>query len=334
MSKRRRNQSPVYESDDEFAEPGFSRQRRDESPPPDDDEDWIPENADSDDDHSDMDDPYELRQSDVDELLPIDPNATAPEDNDDDFDLLPIDPDVTAPGNEEEDGELPGPSNAVPRAHGAGVRAGRAGRRGQGGRLAVPGRGRGRGRGRGGRGRRGRDEPLLQPYHGEGIVWSPDPPPTTKTKARNLLRSQPGTRRLPRQLTGLSLFQLFLTPQLLDNVILRWTKKYAVEKIAEANEKTPEKKLAWKPVTRDEIYAFCAILLRAGVDRSKDQPIEEFWSTSGDLRKPFFPVAMSRDGVKQILSFLRFDDVKARHEAQELRKKWVKRQAKKAKRLA
>jgi len=52
------------------------------------------------------------------------------------------------------------------------------------------------------------------------------------------------------------------------------------------------------------LRAFVGLLVRAGLERSANQPLSEFWSTDKDKRRIAFPATMPRDRFLEILSNL------------------------------
>ena len=62
------------------------------------------------------------------------------------------------------------------------------------------------------------------------------------------------------------------------------------EVTAALNLANPTKKKEWKPVTVKEFDAFVAILLYAGLTRSKHEPATELW---GATRCPIYKAALS-----------------------------------------
>lgn len=195
--------------------------------------------------------------------------------------------------------------------------------------MNTTGRGRSRGRGRGrGRGlRRGgalssstpmhqpNDEDVLvsaapsdAPFVGKnGFVWDRQPPPTGRRRTQDIIRTMPGVTSVSRCSTILETMQLYLTAEIINNVVLQ-TNREANRRIREWNEKNTdkEKRGAWKPVTDNEILAFCGLCMLAGVYRSNHEPQASLWSAR-EGRPPFI-ATMSRGRFRDIMKYIRFDD--------------------------
>jgi hypothetical protein len=77
----------------------------------------------------------------------------------------------------------------------------------------------------------------------------------------------------------MDIFKLYFTPDVIQNVIAKWINAFALHSIAEYNASHPNHPARdWKPADEIELYAFFGILIRAGLDRGLDQPVNEFWS--------------------------------------------------------
>ncbi|KAK9747272.1 Transposase IS4 [Popillia japonica] len=63
-----------------------------------------------------------------------------------------------------------------------------------------------------------------------------------------------------------------------------------------------------KEITRDEVYAFIAILLAAGRNRERKLHLSELWTEDELFRQPFFTAVMSRNRFTYIYKSIRFDD--------------------------
>lgn len=89
-------------------------------------------------------------------------------------------------------------------------------------------------------------------------------------------------------------FRLFLDDEVLD-IIVRYSN-------IEGKKKDPN----YKDMDRDELLAFIAMLIIAGVDRSSKRNFNEFFNRLRGI--PLFRATMSRNRFQAILSCIRFDD--------------------------
>ena len=71
----------------------------------------------------------------------------------------------------------------------------------------------------------------------------------------------------------------------------------------------------WKKTDIEEMKAFIACLLFAGVTKSRHESLEQMWSS--DIGLPFFRAAMSLSRFTMIMKFLRFDSKRDRGERKE-----------------
>ena len=67
----------------------------------------------------------------------------------------------------------------------------------------------------------------------------------------------------------------------------------------------------WKDLTVDELYAFCGLLIYAGVDKSWDVPAREFFS--GEFANLIYCATMSICRFEEIQRFIRFDEELKKH---------------------
>ena len=66
----------------------------------------------------------------------------------------------------------------------------------------------------------------------------------------------------------------------------------------------------WKPVTKEEMYKFLALILLMGIHVVKKPNIELYWSRDPLYHTPLFSAIMARDRFKIILKFFHFVDNK------------------------
>lgn len=69
-----------------------------------------------------------------------------------------------------------------------------------------------------------------------------------------------------------------------------------------------------EPIVVEELYAFIAIMLASGRNRSRKLGLNDLWINEDPFCQPFFPAAMSRDRFITIFSQIRFDDKETRKE--------------------
>lgn len=143
-----------------------------------------------------------------------------------------------------------------------------------------------------------------------GRVWITSPPVQGKIPQANILRQRTG---LGRSATGIQTiqdaFQLLFTEEIIS-IIVKETNKRAEMVISNWNKANPGKKFTWKDTCSDEVWAFVGLLLLGGVQRSKNEHVDELWSN--DHGRPIFRATMSKNRMRSLLRFCRFDDADTR----------------------
>ena len=89
------------------------------------------------------------------------------------------------------------------------------------------------------------------------------------------------------------------------NEILTHTNRYYNECTANWNEKNQK---CFNAISKEEMLSFIGILFAAGRNRSNKMHLDEFWSEREMFRQPLFTAAMSKDRLKLVNRYIRFDD--------------------------
>ena len=141
-------------------------------------------------------------------------------------------------------------------------------------------------------------------YGRNGFQWNKDPPFQLGRRPRHdIIRQQPGPTRNTRTDNILESFLLFCSNEILQNII-NCTNRYAEQFIAGHDGEWYEER--WFPVDMDEMKAFIACLLFAGVMKSRNESYDQLWAE--DVGRPFLRASMSLSRFKVIMKFLRFDN--------------------------
>jgi len=96
----------------------------------------------------------------------------------------------------------------------------------------------------------------------DGSIWTTQAPPTNiKTRAYNILRENGGIAGAAKdpKLSPVQLFKLMFPSAIID-IIVKHTNQYA-DTVKSAKD--------WKPITRDELYAYIGMLMYLGVDKKR-----------------------------------------------------------------
>ena len=101
-------------------------------------------------------------------------------------------------------------------------------------------------------------------------------------------------------------FALFFDDALLDYII-NGTNEYAEKKIASMPRTTRGLYRNWRPVTREEMKGFIAVILNMGIVQLSD--LKDYWSTDDTTNLPFFHSIFSRDRFFQIFGALHVGDI-------------------------
>jgi len=137
------------------------------------------------------------------------------------------------------------------------------------------------------------------------IAWSRRCPPPSRRRAHNVLSEQSGLRDGVQFETIDDAFRIFVDDAMVDH-ILRCTNKHAAEI------KTASSTFRWNELSSSEFYAFLGLNLLAGVQKCRNQRLDELWDEQWGF--PVFRATMSLQRFTNILRALRFDDKSTREQ--------------------
>lgn len=145
----------------------------------------------------------------------------------------------------------------------------------------------------------------------DGTIWSKIKPRLSRRPSRNILCEKPGRTAYGENFTtAAEAFHLFMSDEIVD-VVIQETNRRAYTILGDD----------WKPVDKVEINAFFGLLILAGSFKANHEPILELWSTKyPSFQRPIFCATMSRNRMKSLLRFIRFDDLATRPERREVDK--------------
>lgn len=153
--------------------------------------------------------------------------------------------------------------------------------------------------------------------HGkDGTRWSLNP--TEKTQDSNqtieVVHKNSGPVASTKNLSIRETFDCIFNLEM-RNIIVEETNRKANEVFALENAKNPPDKppRVWKNVNVQELDAYLAILITAGVHHSNKEHLTELWKTYSN---PLYRAAMGRNRFQAISRFIRFDDFNTRQERQ------------------
>ncbi len=152
----------------------------------------------------------------------------------------------------------------------------------------------------------------------DSTEWSEEIPASSKTKSHNIVANKEPVLKgaALTATTMLDYFKTMFTAGILSDIV-----KYTNQKAEHTHQQVIQEPEAnvnrWKGLTDVELQAYMEVLLLAGVEKHKRQPIKEMWTTEPAFRKHPFPAAMSRTRFKHISRFLRFDDLTTRKQRRE-----------------
>src|SRR5688572_11664990 len=145
-----------------------------------------------------------------------------------------------------------------------------------------------------------------------GFLWETQPPASGRRRVQDIIRTPAGVTATSRCDTIVDTYQLFLTPEIIDGIVLQ-TNREARRRIRAWNEQNPENQRAeWKPVNDKEMIAFIGLCILAGVYRGNHEPQSSLWSEREG--RPVFVATMSRTRFRCIMKYMRFDDKATRDE--------------------
>ena len=144
----------------------------------------------------------------------------------------------------------------------------------------------------------------------DGTTWLNDlPSQVIRTNAHNVFRgSAVGPTRATQGLIESELFELIITPTMLEQVLIDTNEK-AQTTFQVWNDQNPTKPKEWSNVTMMELRAAIGLFLLAGVNKSSDEDIDVLWSSESIC---YYRSAMSKSRFKEILRFIRFDSQRTR----------------------
>lgn len=162
------------------------------------------------------------------------------------------------------------------------------------------------------------DEVLEQEFLAkDGTRWSSQPLQRRQTIQRNVIRDKGGPAHFTKNLSAKQIFKRILSDDMCSLILEETNRKAA--KITESynnslsqNYRDPSNRPPLKtfcPVTAEELDAFFGVLLFAGVHRSNRESLLEMWATDN---LPLYRATMTKNRMKEILRFIRFDNGETR----------------------
>ena len=118
--------------------------------------------------------------------------------------------------------------------------------------------------------------------------------------------TQPGPNISPPCESPENCFALIFDDALLDYIVDN-TNKYAEKKKASMRQTKYGLYRNWRPVTREEMKGFIAVILNMGIIQLND--LKDYWSTDDSTNLPFFRSVFSRDRFFQIFGALHVRDL-------------------------
>ena len=88
---------------------------------------------------------------------------------------------------------------------------------------------------------------------------------------------------------------------------MKSTNEYAAKKLSTTQPTTFSLYRNWRPVSKDEMKAFIAVVLNMGIIQLSD--LKDYWSTDDTTNLPFFRSVFSRDRFFQIFGALHVGDI-------------------------
>ena len=141
---------------------------------------------------------------------------------------------------------------------------------------------------------------------GSGRQWTTEESPKRKVAQANIIKERAGVGRPAANIqTVKEAFQLLVTRDT-TLLLVRETNRRAFLVIRQWNDQNPGKEHQRKETDCDEMLAFIGILILAGVHRSKNENLDDIWSTING--RPIFRATMTKNRFKSLLRFCRFDN--------------------------
>ena len=137
------------------------------------------------------------------------------------------------------------------------------------------------------------------------VAWRRRCPPPSRRRAHNVLSEESGLRDGVKFETIADAFRIFVDDAMVDH-ILQCTNKHA------AQIKTVSSTFRWNELSASEFYAFLGLNLLAGVQKCRNQRLDELWDEQWGF--PIFRATMSLQRFTNILRALRFDDKSTREQ--------------------
>ncbi|CAH2092513.1 unnamed protein product [Euphydryas editha] len=155
---------------------------------------------------------------------------------------------------------------------------------------------------------------LLQCYTGKnGFQWSKMPPPSSRTRAHNLVTNLPGIKGpaiVKNNLSPLECWELLFSKEIMEKIVA-----YTNQKIN--NLKSSSAWVANQTYTREtdevEIKSFMGLKYLTAIFKSNHEDVKSLWSTDGTGRD-IFRITMSKNRFLFLLICLRFDDASTREQ--------------------
>lgn len=148
----------------------------------------------------------------------------------------------------------------------------------------------------------------------DGTQWNKIPPKRSRLSRQNIVTTKQGLTHQTQSVASIAeSFKFFINDEIIDTIVA-YTNQKAEQIFREHNEKHPDKNKTWIPTNPTEVYAVLGVLITMGALKAKREPLSFLWSKDALYTRPIFPAAISRDRMKHLLSFIRFDDMETRTE--------------------
>lgn len=145
--------------------------------------------------------------------------------------------------------------------------------------------------------------------------WRKRPFPTTRVRAHNIIQRPLGPKGAAcNATTPLQCFELFFDPDVFESLV-KCTNIY----IDSIKHKYYRERDA-KPTSLTEMRAFVGLLIVIGVNRSGRQNLKDFWDNSIGMGTELIYLTMSINRFRFLLRSVRFDDIRDRHQRQDVDK--------------
>lgn len=141
-----------------------------------------------------------------------------------------------------------------------------------------------------------------------GYKWKKQPPKLIRCLTANIVKHKARLTPHSENLKNKSeCFKLFVDDEMVD-LIVQFTNQKDESFYCEWNSKYLENHRHWVPTNKNEMYAFISLLIIARALKANRKPVSYLYCRKPLYTRPIFPATMSRDRMKEVLSFLRFDD--------------------------